>query len=71
MLVSEELTRQTAQLESLASKVEDHGERLVRMETILSFFRSTEPHCASRELKGKKMGTATNRGPLFTLRTKP
>lgn len=36
MLVSEELTRQNADLERLASKVEDHGERLVRVETILA-----------------------------------
>lgn len=36
MLVSEELTRQTKELEHLASKVEEHGERLVRVETILA-----------------------------------
>ena len=37
MLVSEELTRQASELERLAAKIEEHGERLVRVETILSF----------------------------------
>ena len=36
MLVSEELTRQSTELERLAAKLEEHGERLVRVETILA-----------------------------------